>query len=666
VGAERWFYRTAEEWNALAERLKQTPCPHCKVVGTLIRHGYLRGYDDSSPQRKIVRARRLFSSNRNARRGWSDHQRLAHRQDPTAQPERASASPWPSANPPFFLSDRGLRYARRSRVARAAQEAPMSTTIDPELLNHYTVAIYPFLHCLGTGDRASRLENLGRRWSPWWTRLTEPERAAGLESTAFFLPYVRSLLYPEVSLLAGEAPGLQFSHWAQHISEWSKGGLAAFVGHLPRSAILRLTLREETLQPLGRFTLAPRRAAEDPVRAALPGRLAWVDALLFPSGVGFLLLKYRLGASAPRLSQLIELNRSVRLIQPPSAGWSLAQLRFDHCQATVRDLINHLTQGLVGDGKDPFQPLGTTMQETAYTDTEAGMAYGERCQLLSYASVHLDEADRAALPAGVFSCGEDRLLFEYAASIGLGQSVDHPMWVPSPEQAERVRRENRWAWWRCWKAMALKESCVFLGTEDIPFNRRSLPRVLEQSYLPLYLYVLYQKTQLTMFANDLMHEVAQVGDHLSGARELLRRFVAFRNRFWFNEVTRKPQGGDLYRLMQQSLDVPNLYEMALASVKEAKEYYEDRWDRQVRFALTLLGLGGPVAAAFGAAQTFLDGLPLVAVCLVLAASALGGLWVMRGGHRKPAVRTRKRPVQVEGPRLLPFPDAEEQSFARAG
>jgi hypothetical protein len=69
VGEERWFYRSAEEWNALAERLKQTPCPHCKVFGTLIRHGCLYGFDDSSPQRKTLRARRLFCSNRQRRRG---------------------------------------------------------------------------------------------------------------------------------------------------------------------------------------------------------------------------------------------------------------------------------------------------------------------------------------------------------------------------------------------------------------------------------------------------------------------------------------------------------------------------------------------------------------------------------------------------------------------
>ena len=69
MGDERWFYRNAEEWTAIAERLKQTRCPHCKVVGTLIRHGCLYGFDESSPRRETLRARRIFCSNRNARPG---------------------------------------------------------------------------------------------------------------------------------------------------------------------------------------------------------------------------------------------------------------------------------------------------------------------------------------------------------------------------------------------------------------------------------------------------------------------------------------------------------------------------------------------------------------------------------------------------------------------
>jgi hypothetical protein len=69
VGEERWFCRNDDEWRSFAERLKLMPCPHCKVVGTLIRHGFLFGFDASSPGQETMRARRIFCSNRRTRRG---------------------------------------------------------------------------------------------------------------------------------------------------------------------------------------------------------------------------------------------------------------------------------------------------------------------------------------------------------------------------------------------------------------------------------------------------------------------------------------------------------------------------------------------------------------------------------------------------------------------
>jgi hypothetical protein len=65
---QRWFYRNDHEWIAIVERLKITPCPHCQTVGTLNRHGTLRGFDDSNPQ-PTLRARRIFCSNRDRRPG---------------------------------------------------------------------------------------------------------------------------------------------------------------------------------------------------------------------------------------------------------------------------------------------------------------------------------------------------------------------------------------------------------------------------------------------------------------------------------------------------------------------------------------------------------------------------------------------------------------------
>lgn len=69
VADVRWFFRGPEDGRAIAQRLKQMACPHCKVVGALIRHGFLYGFDETSPQRETKRAQRIFCSNRNARPG---------------------------------------------------------------------------------------------------------------------------------------------------------------------------------------------------------------------------------------------------------------------------------------------------------------------------------------------------------------------------------------------------------------------------------------------------------------------------------------------------------------------------------------------------------------------------------------------------------------------
>ena len=63
----RWFYRNNEEWIALAQQIKLKPCQHCDVIGMLILHGSLHGWDESG--RIVLRARRVFCSNRNARAG---------------------------------------------------------------------------------------------------------------------------------------------------------------------------------------------------------------------------------------------------------------------------------------------------------------------------------------------------------------------------------------------------------------------------------------------------------------------------------------------------------------------------------------------------------------------------------------------------------------------
>ena len=57
------------EFEELYTKLKISQCPHCKTVGNLIKHGFLRGYDSQHQLAKTTRATRVFCSNRSRATG---------------------------------------------------------------------------------------------------------------------------------------------------------------------------------------------------------------------------------------------------------------------------------------------------------------------------------------------------------------------------------------------------------------------------------------------------------------------------------------------------------------------------------------------------------------------------------------------------------------------
>jgi hypothetical protein len=62
------YVTSAAEFDKHKERLKQIPCPRCRAVGCLIRHGYLEGHGDKAND-KVRRGWRIFCSDRNLRKG---------------------------------------------------------------------------------------------------------------------------------------------------------------------------------------------------------------------------------------------------------------------------------------------------------------------------------------------------------------------------------------------------------------------------------------------------------------------------------------------------------------------------------------------------------------------------------------------------------------------
>ena len=66
--APKRFVETETRLHEAVAEVKLVTCPHCQRSGTLIGHGYLRGYAERAG-RQVVRGRRFFCSNRYRRPG---------------------------------------------------------------------------------------------------------------------------------------------------------------------------------------------------------------------------------------------------------------------------------------------------------------------------------------------------------------------------------------------------------------------------------------------------------------------------------------------------------------------------------------------------------------------------------------------------------------------
>jgi hypothetical protein len=63
------YYGCKDDLKQFHFQLKQTPCPHCRSIGFLNLHGFLRGYDEHDCCKKGIRGRRIFCNNRGRRTG---------------------------------------------------------------------------------------------------------------------------------------------------------------------------------------------------------------------------------------------------------------------------------------------------------------------------------------------------------------------------------------------------------------------------------------------------------------------------------------------------------------------------------------------------------------------------------------------------------------------
>jgi len=508
------------------------------------------------------------------------------------------------------------------------------------IAQHWTILVYPFRHAVAGRTRDRRLARVRDRWHPWWRRLQDHAVECALDDTYFFLPYIRTLLFPETGLL----PEGDITTQAQATRRMADLPCDRWARELPEDAVLRLTYDGELLQALHPLRLTFEWGQ---TRFAADLTVEWVDLVLFPQNVGFLVLKVRMEEDAPTPERLNDCLYYLRWVHPPRVDWKLPVWEHPTTDGGVvtfrqRDLVDFLLQGLtaVDGGPEPvisdlvgfLRRLGEVPEGRRYTATPDGQVYGQVFHLYTYACLApaSEEGDRSApsLGSDLFASPADRIVYELATCTLLSD----PTYIPHPSYLSRLWEQHALAFWANWRGMALHDNVVFLGTEAGPFTLRSLPHNVENDYFHLYLFVLFQKVRLSMMLGERIRREVRVARHLREARRLWDTFMEFQNHYWFAEVTRKPQGMELYRRYHQGLGVTPLYEEIKEEMRELRDHYERKFERRVSEllnVLTFVGLpAGLLVELFSNAlvrqatwgQFLMDAAIMYAV--------IGGLWLL--------------------------------------
>ena len=141
---------------------------------------------------------------------------------------------------------------------------------------NFVLLIYPFRHAVTGRERMSRLRSLSPHWKPWWARMNAKEQSLAWDDTYFFLPQVRELLFPET---VADVPQTFLTP-----DTFSNLSPEQYAEKVSSDGVLRLTYEPSELAELNPLKLTFKNYS-------MPVTFHWIDLLLFPQNVGFLVLK---------------------------------------------------------------------------------------------------------------------------------------------------------------------------------------------------------------------------------------------------------------------------------------------------------------------------------------------------------------------------------------
>ncbi len=482
-----------------------------------------------------------------------------------------------------------------------------------QLHHHYSILLYPFQHDLTgkptttkgasqavSAQLASRYQALQGLWEPWWRRVEgQPGGIVGaLDDTFFFLPYARNLIFPEVTALAEVTPDRQANELSEKIArpldQWVKN-----LHECQEDGVVRLTCSEQRLREFHSMHLCVQRDAS--VEYETDFEVDWIDVFLFPQQIGFLAIKIHLPDPDADIDKFKSLMDTMEKVHPPHTGWVLPTLEARALAARpfpVRLWIEFLLQGFVSDA-----PVNRTMlkfmeeldESKCYTNRDFAQVYGATMTQFNYACINA--GGKSAMPTKDFR----QLLYELCADA----RFDLPDHRPDRLYYNKVMETSLIAIWDNWTGLSLADRTIFLGRVATDFTLTALPHNIEADYLPVFLYVMFQKIWLSKRFGDAKREGNRLSTNMRKARQLWEDFLLFQSSYWFPELTYKPQGIHLYRRFRDALNVGALYAQLQEQIRELRSHYERKGEERLSNMVTVLTIGGLLLALVGiAAQLY--------------------------------------------------------------
>jgi hypothetical protein len=502
----------------------------------------------------------------------------------------------------------------------------------------YSLLLYPFQHCLPDGGAGldldtseplrtrrpsaepktsfadSVLRNLGKVWEPWLRRALRPGMAADelsweVDDSYFLLPAARALMYPDlVHLSTVERTEPDFIHQIaskmRERLEVAEDDLSGWCGpHLPvdipgsmaqggpgsRPCVMRLTLRSEKLEHYESLEIDIACSAKQNKRPPewVPLRMSWVDLLLFPQGIGFLVMRVDHDLSWDHDTRR-RFSREVKKVWAPKINLPSALLRLKGEPVRWTNILEYMLSPAVHRRGDKGEALLSPNRERSGTIDDAYLLYttSETAQSLgtNFTFVHVvfDEARAPSSSPEHTSDGRPRL--DSLIELITGEQLSDQDWAISETKLNELSSKNNFSYWGSWDALAWWGSLA-VSAQRSDFMQETWHGNWSRDYLHVILITLFQRTRMLKFLDELDRGGSDLEKERARARDLAGSVREFHNDFWFNSITVAPLGGALYRHLQQSYELADMFAAVQQEMKLVDDYLV-RHDHEEQAAAT--------------------------------------------------------------------------------